>query len=76
MSSQNQTHELSEVSEPRQSLQTEQPRAHGVMDAQKAPATTEPEMNLRGGGACDGRLCGIIPCPIPINCWIIPCPCC
>nr|CEG04919.1 unnamed protein product [Fusarium clavum]CEG05846.1 unnamed protein product [Fusarium clavum] len=45
-------------------------------DPQKAPETTEPSLELRGGGACDGRLCGVIPCPIPVNCWIIPCPCC
>ncbi|KAF5024162.1 hypothetical protein F66182_3797 [Fusarium sp. NRRL 66182] len=68
------SHELSEVREP-QSLATEQPKAHNAMDPQKAPESTEPNLNLRGGGACDGRICGIIPCPIPVNCWIIPCPC-
>lgn len=39
----------------------------------------EPEMNLRGGeegrGMCPGRFCFIIPCPLPCNCCIIPCPC-
>lgn len=36
----------------------------------------EPELNLRGGKDCDGhcrgRFCFIIPCPIPINCCVIP----
>ncbi|KAJ4245514.1 hypothetical protein NW762_014023 [Fusarium torreyae] len=72
---QTETNELSEVRQP-QPLETQQPKAHNTMDPQKAPETEEPSLNLRGGGACDGRLCGIIPCPIPVNCWIIPCPCC
>ncbi|KAF5641749.1 uncharacterized protein FTJAE_4008 [Fusarium tjaetaba] len=66
--------ELSEMRNS-QSLETNQPKSQQSMDPQKAPETTDPQMELRGGGACDGRLCGIIPCPIPINCWIIPCPC-
>ncbi|KAF4959086.1 hypothetical protein FGADI_1964 [Fusarium gaditjirri] len=72
--SQSAPQELSEMSNS-QSLETNQPKSQQSMDPQKAPETTDPQMELRGGGACDGRLCGIIPCPIPINCWIIPCPC-
>ncbi|KAH6969295.1 hypothetical protein BKA59DRAFT_540364 [Fusarium tricinctum] len=70
-----QSQELSEM-RTSQPLETDQPKAQHSMDPQKAPETTEPSLELRGGGACDGRLCGIIPCPIPVNCWIIPCPCC
>ncbi|KAF5252320.1 hypothetical protein FANTH_2620 [Fusarium anthophilum] len=73
-SSQSVPQELSEMGTS-QSLETNQPKSQQSMDPQKAPETTDPQMELRGGGACDGRLCGIIPCPIPINCWIIPCPC-
>ncbi|KAF5626199.1 hypothetical protein F52700_8916 [Fusarium sp. NRRL 52700] len=73
-SSQSAPEELSEMRNS-QSLETNQPESQRSMDPQKAPETTDPQMELRGGGACDGRLCGIIPCPIPINCWIIPCPC-
>ncbi|KAF5609675.1 uncharacterized protein FSUBG_3882 [Fusarium subglutinans] len=73
-SSQSVPQELSEMRSS-QSLETNQPKSQQSMDPQKAPETTDPQMELRGGGACDGRLCGIIPCPIPINCWIIPCPC-
>ncbi|CVK91961.1 hypothetical protein FPRO06_08822 [Fusarium proliferatum] len=56
-----------------------QPRAHQPMDPQKPQDNierAEPELNLRGGKDCDGhcrgRFCFIIPCPIPINCCIIP----
>ncbi|KPA39112.1 hypothetical protein FLAG1_08026 [Fusarium langsethiae] len=74
-SSQTSSQELSDMRNS-QPLETSQPQAQHSMDPQKAPESTEPTLELRGGGACDGRLCGIIPCPIPINCWIIPCPCC
>ncbi|CEI66238.1 hypothetical protein FVEN_g4367 [Fusarium venenatum] len=74
-SSQTTSQELSDMRNT-QPLETDQPKAQNSMDPQKAPETTEPTLELRGGGACDGRLCGVIPCPIPVNCWIIPCPCC
>ncbi|CZR38137.1 hypothetical protein LB506_005503 [Fusarium annulatum] len=73
-SSQSAPQGLSDMRTP-QSLETNQPKSQQSMDPQKPPETADPQMELRGGGACDGRLCGIIPCPIPINCWIIPCPC-
>ncbi|KAJ3493967.1 hypothetical protein NLG97_g4387 [Lecanicillium saksenae] len=50
-------------------------------DPQQPHAETEnadPELGLRGGHqgeTCPGRFCFIIPCPIPINCCIFPCPC-
>ncbi|KAG9258476.1 uncharacterized protein F5Z01DRAFT_198408 [Emericellopsis atlantica] len=61
-------------------IQMTQPSSQQAMDPQQAhPHTDEPEMNLRGGedcgGWCRGRFCFIIPCPIPINCCVFPCPC-
>ncbi|KAL7796703.1 hypothetical protein V8C37DRAFT_326079 [Trichoderma ceciliae] len=41
------------------------------------PETTN-DVEMRGGddgGSCPGRFCFIIPCPIPIDCCIFPCPC-
>ncbi|KAF4120414.1 hypothetical protein GMORB2_3215 [Geosmithia morbida] len=61
-----------------ESLQMQQPNAHQAMDPQQ-PHAEQPQMTLRGGqegrGMCPGRFCFIIPCPIPINCCIFPCPC-
>lgn len=49
---------------------TDPRQAHAQDDA------GEERGRLRGGGeACPGRFCFIIPCPIPCNCCIIPCPC-
>ncbi|KAJ1323947.1 hypothetical protein MN608_11204 [Microdochium nivale] len=56
---------------------------------QKQPLVAQPmnpqqphseEMGLRGGdgngrGMCPGRFCFIIPCPIPCNFCVFPCPC-
>ncbi|CEJ94111.1 hypothetical protein VHEMI09662 [[Torrubiella] hemipterigena] len=54
------------------------PAPHMAMDP-TAPHPESEQPRLRGGhnegGACPGRFCFIIPCPIPINCCIIPCPC-
>lgn len=54
-----------------------QPLTNHLVDPQRPH--DEPEMQLRGGqegrGPCPGRFCFIIPCPIPCNCCIIPCPC-
>ncbi|CAG7558744.1 unnamed protein product [Fusarium equiseti] len=59
-----------------ESMEMSQPKAHQPMDAQKPQDASEPDLNLRGGedcgGWCRGRFCCIIPCPIPINCCIIP----
>ncbi|EGX89875.1 hypothetical protein CCM_08128 [Cordyceps militaris CM01] len=68
-----------EMARPEPAMLTSQPVRHQAMDAQKPHAdteNTEPELGLRGGGeTCPGRFCFIIPCPIPINCCIFPCPC-
>ncbi|KAF4962376.1 hypothetical protein FSARC_9542 [Fusarium sarcochroum] len=61
---------------PFEQMQMDQPKAQQPMDTQKPQPDTEPELNLRGGedcgGYCRGRFCFIIPCPIPINCCVIP----
>ncbi|KAG9241030.1 hypothetical protein BJ878DRAFT_522737 [Calycina marina] len=40
-------------------------------EAQSAQAEQQEELHLRGGEACPGRFCFIIPCPIPCNFCII-----
>ncbi|KAK3395077.1 hypothetical protein B0H63DRAFT_556169 [Podospora didyma] len=54
-----------------------QPAASQSMDYQKPAVQSkdEPEMGLRGGEACPGRFCFIIPCPIPCDFCVFPCPC-
>ncbi|KAK0762900.1 hypothetical protein N5P37_004424 [Trichoderma harzianum] len=47
-------------------------------DAQQPHPETTDDVNMRGGDdgdCCPGRFCFIIPCPIPIDCCIFPCPC-
>merc|ERR1712098_418554 len=57
-------------------MQMDQPQGHQAMD----PARPHPEteLSLRGGsegrGMCPGRFCFIIPCPIPCNFCVFPCP--
>ncbi|RGP66096.1 hypothetical protein FSPOR_6922 [Fusarium sporotrichioides] len=51
-SSQTSSQELSDMRNS-QPLETNQPQAQHSMDPQKAPETTEPTLELRGGGACD-----------------------
>ncbi|KAH7310467.1 hypothetical protein B0I35DRAFT_481784 [Stachybotrys elegans] len=59
-----------------QPMQVEQPRLNQAMDPQRPHP--ESDVNLRGGenrgGCCPGRFCFIIPCPLPCDCCIIPCP--
>ncbi|EHK21062.1 uncharacterized protein TRIVIDRAFT_111930 [Trichoderma virens Gv29-8] len=55
-----------------------QPNSHPAMDAQQPHPETKDDVNMRGGDdgdCCPGRFCFIIPCPIPIDCCIFPCPC-
>ncbi|KAH7014158.1 uncharacterized protein B0I36DRAFT_369147 [Microdochium trichocladiopsis] len=47
---------------------------------QPHPEPSQQEMGLRGGdrgrgGMCPGRFCFIIPCPIPCDFCVFPCPC-
>ncbi|KAK2028112.1 hypothetical protein LX32DRAFT_640245 [Colletotrichum zoysiae] len=62
--------------------------SQSVLDAQPSPAQPmdplrpqrdDNHMSLRGGhdgqGACPGRFCFIIPCPLPCNFCVFPCPC-
>lgn len=46
-----------------------------IQDTQTVPETRAPELHLRGGEMCPGRFCFIIPCPLPCNCCVFPCPC-
>ncbi|KAK8147992.1 hypothetical protein G3M48_000582 [Beauveria asiatica] len=69
-----------EMARPEPAMLTSQPTRHQAMDPQQPHVeneNTEPELGLRGGQGemCPGRFCFIIPCPIPINCCIFPCPC-
>ncbi|PKS06242.1 hypothetical protein jhhlp_006988 [Lomentospora prolificans] len=57
-------------------VQMTQPRPLQPMDPKQAPADQQERGTLRGGGeACPGRFCFIIPCPIPCNFCVFPCPC-
>ncbi|CRK18845.1 hypothetical protein VD0002_g4079 [Verticillium dahliae] len=64
-------------------VHTEQPKSQDAMamNAQEPQASQddrsadESELTLRGGEACPGRFCFIIPCPIPCNFCVFPCPC-
>jgi hypothetical protein len=59
-----------------QPVLADQPKRQQEMDPQRPHADTE--LSLRGGndgrGMCPGRFCFIIPCPLPCNCCIFPCP--
>ncbi|KAL2751814.1 hypothetical protein ACRALDRAFT_1066305 [Sodiomyces alcalophilus JCM 7366] len=73
---QDRPHRLS-VPEP---VLTQQPSRHQGMELQKPSQSTsdEPELKLRGGRngeMCPGRFCFIIPCPLPCNFCVFPCPC-
>ncbi|KXJ87590.1 hypothetical protein Micbo1qcDRAFT_208207 [Microdochium bolleyi] len=57
-----------------------QPLVSQPMNAQQPhPESQQHELSLRGGqegrGMCPGRFCFIIPCPIPCNFCVFPCPC-
>ncbi|KAJ4145166.1 hypothetical protein LMH87_004024 [Akanthomyces muscarius] len=76
------TEKAVEMTRPEPAMFTSQPTRHQAMDPQQAHAETadtqnaDPELGLRGGGeTCPGRFCFIIPCPIPCNFCIFPCPC-
>ncbi|KAL2258796.1 hypothetical protein VTK26DRAFT_7743 [Humicola hyalothermophila] len=59
-------------------LQTSQPPALQPMNPNAPHQERNDDLRLRGGGdrdgPCPGTFC-FIPCPIPCNCFIIPCPC-
>ncbi|KAG9228256.1 hypothetical protein BJ875DRAFT_490052 [Amylocarpus encephaloides] len=64
---------------PNKSVETTQPAAQESMTSQPVSAeeqnkANEDKVGMRGGEACPGRFCFIVPCPIPCNCCIIPCP--
>ncbi|KAK1245955.1 hypothetical protein MKX07_005024 [Trichoderma sp. CBMAI-0711] len=55
-----------------------QPKSLPAMNAQQPQPETTDDVKMRGGddgGMCPGRFCFIIPCPIPCDCCIFPCPC-
>ncbi|KAF5000052.1 hypothetical protein FGRMN_2063 [Fusarium graminum] len=60
--------------QPLEQMQMAQPRANQPMNPQQPHPNSEPELSLRGGedchGWCRGRLCSLIPCPIPIHCCV------
>ncbi|ROT37762.1 hypothetical protein SODALDRAFT_333514 [Sodiomyces alkalinus F11] len=67
-------------------VHAQQPSPHQPMELQQVSQNQdqeqntpdEPELKLRGGRngeMCPGRFCFIIPCPIPCNFCVFPCPC-
>ncbi|KAH6695007.1 hypothetical protein F5X68DRAFT_27891 [Plectosphaerella plurivora] len=65
-----------EIASQAQQTVTQQPGSHQQMDIRTTP--NEPELGLRGGRdgeMCPGRFCFIIPCPLPCNFCVFPCPC-
>ncbi|KAK2016187.1 hypothetical protein LZ32DRAFT_601760 [Colletotrichum eremochloae] len=73
---------------PKNVLLHDDQHAQSVCDTQPSPARPmdplrpqreDAHINLRGGhndrSACPGRFCFIIPCPLPCNFCVFPCPC-
>ncbi|RDW95138.1 hypothetical protein BP5796_00901 [Coleophoma crateriformis] len=63
---------------PGQDVEMAQPAIRESMNPNTPPpqqqtrdAAESEEMHLRGGEACPGRFCFIIPCPLPCNFCII-----
>ena len=58
------------------SIEPMMPNPDQTSEQRDAQAQKEEQvMRLRGGEACPGRFCFIIPCPIPCNFCVFPCPC-
>ncbi|PTD02165.1 hypothetical protein HYE67_000153 [Fusarium culmorum] len=60
----------------RESTDMNQPAPNQPMEPQRPLPNSQPDLSLSGGenchGFCMGRCCLIIPCPLPMDCCIIP----